>query len=179
MEALRMLMDELADAGTRPVFLAKNLMWKQIARCSDEVKSMAKMLVSWDASWENGYGSKSEWAKFRAGAEGVFAKWADRWKEHGSKLRPPPLAEKDLDLEALASMAIRKVKMTGALERASLASVNLNEFLLEAPAAIRNSFRSHVGWDMEKGVFSAPQGKGDLINTLCAIAGLPPTEKTG
>lgn len=32
---------------------------------------------------------------------------------------------------------------------------------------------------MEKGVFSAPQGKGDLINTLCAIAGLPPTEKTG
>lgn len=135
-------MDELGDAGTRPVFLSKNLMWKQIARCSEEVKNLATMFLSWDASCENSYGLKSEWAKFRAGAEGMFAKWADCWAEHVSKTYLPRQEEEvDLDLEALAGMAMRKVKVARALDRATLASVNLNEFLLEAPAAIRNSFK--------------------------------------
>eukprot|EP00286_Rhodomonas_abbreviata_P020815 CAMPEP_0181295546 /NCGR_PEP_ID=MMETSP1101-20121128/4208_1 /TAXON_ID=46948 /ORGANISM="Rhodomonas abbreviata, Strain Caron Lab Isolate" /LENGTH=380 /DNA_ID=CAMNT_0023400311 /DNA_START=1269 /DNA_END=2408 /DNA_ORIENTATION=- len=162
-ERIEVLLDAVAEAGSKPGDLSRLLIWKDIRRSGKDVHKLAVEFLGWVPESEGEFGRKMSWPKFRSALEELLS----RLQEAGGA----PVAKESEDVEVPLTMARSRLGHVEALIPGTERARALHEFLTVAPALVQKMFTRHLGWSPVKKSFDNPEGKKKLVRQITGLVG--------
>eukprot|EP00286_Rhodomonas_abbreviata_P013465 CAMPEP_0181321988 /NCGR_PEP_ID=MMETSP1101-20121128/18988_1 /TAXON_ID=46948 /ORGANISM="Rhodomonas abbreviata, Strain Caron Lab Isolate" /LENGTH=375 /DNA_ID=CAMNT_0023429871 /DNA_START=1463 /DNA_END=2587 /DNA_ORIENTATION=- len=162
-ERIEVLLDAVAEAGSKPGDLSRLLIWKDIRRSGKEVHKLAVDFLGWVPEAEGEFGRKMSWTKFRSSLEELLV----RLRESGGE----PVVKESEDVETALTMARARLGHVEAMIPGSERARALHEFLTVAPALVQKMFVKHLGWSPAKKSFDNPEGKRKLVRQITGLVG--------